>query len=475
MKKKGYPTEVLDITIKRINEKGYGYSRYIHPPDKGSNGKRLNINVTNVVPGDVVRVTIENAKGRNRATVDYDELLKPGPTRNLAIPTHTAVSGGSPLQYMQYDAQLKYKMDMVKGYLEETGFDPSVVQPILGMHEPTRYRNKMELTFGVNGEIGMHQQGNFRRVIDLEDSILAPQIMVDVKHAVSQWQKAYQLSGYDKTTQKGLLRNLLMRTSFATGELMVVIYATEAPAAHQEAVDDLVNRLMSQFENLVSLQWMEHATAAERIQSDATHILHGRDYMNDELNGFKYRIWPDTFFQANPVQAEKLVELALEMADVNEDMKVLDLFCGVGTFSLPFAKRSKKLAGIEIVENAILSARRNAEDNGIENTFFMVNDARKGLLELNEVWGHPDLLVLDPPRSGAGGKVMRSIGRFGTDKVVYISCSPKSLADDLVWLREFGYELVTVQPVDQFPHTTHVECVVLMKRVDKQLLKKASN
>lgn len=464
MKKKVYPTEVLEVTIKNINASGYGYAKHVHPPDKGSNGKGLNINVTNVVPGDVVRVTIPNAKGRRKAVVDYDELLQPGPSRNLAIPTDQAVSGGTPLQYMHYDAQLEYKMEMVKGYLKEKGFDTSLVKPIIGMDNPTRYRNKMELTFGENGEIGMHQQGNFRRVIDMEDSILAPEVMVEIKHTISQWQKDFDLPGYSKTSQTGLLRNLLMRMSFATGEIMIVLYATEAPQQHQAAADELVKRLTARFEKLVSLQWVEHAMATERIQADATHILHGRDYINDELNGFKYRIWPDTFFQANPVQAEKLVELALEMADVNKDMRVLDLFCGVGTFSLPLAKNSKDLAGIEIVENSILSARRNAEDNGLANTFFMVSDARQGLIDLNEVWGHPDLLVLDPPRSGAGGKVMRSIGRFGTDKVVYVSCSPKSLADDLVWLRDFGYELVTVQPVDQFPHTTHVECVVLLEK-----------
>ncbi len=465
MAKKRYPTETLEVTIEFINPNGYGYARYIHPPDRGSNGKHLNINVTNVVPGDVVRVTVENAKGRSKAVVEYDELLKAGPTRNLDVPIHEAISGGTPLQYMLYDAQLEYKSNMVKDYLKESGFDPALVQPIIGMENPERYRNKMELTFGATGELGMHQQGNFRNVIDLEDSILAPKVMVEIKHVLGQWQKDYNFPGYDKDEKSGLLRNLLLRTSFVTKEIMVVVYATKAPSELQAAVDDLVERLTSKFENLVSLQWVEHKEAVERIQADETYILHGRDYINDELNGFKYRIWPDTFFHANPVQAEKLVELALEMANVNSDMKVLDLFCGVGTFSLPLARNSKELAGIEIVENSIISARRNAKDNGLDNTFFMTSDARTGLKELRDVWGQPDMLLLDPPRSGAGGKVMRSIGRYGTDKIVYVSCAPKSLAEDLVWLREFGYELVTVQPVDQFPHTTHVECVVLMEKV----------
>ena len=462
MKKTDYPTEVLDVTIERIDQQGYGYARYLHAPDKGSEGKKLNIYVTNVVPGDVVRVSVPNAKGRGKAHVEYDELIKAGPTRNLDVPTTGELSGGTPLLSMKYEDQLVYKSDMVKGYLLENGFDTNVVQPIIGMTNPTRYRNKMELSFGSDGSLGMFQQGNFRRVIDLEDSILMPKVMVDIKHTVSQWQKDHMLKGYNKDSETGLLRNLLLRESFVTGEIMVVLYASEPASSHRESARDLSNRLTNHFPMIESLQWIEHAEATERVQTDSVEILHGRDYINEELNGFKYRLWPDTFFQANPVQAEKLVELALQMADVSKDMRVLDLFCGVGTFSLPFAQRSKELAGIEIVEKSIISARLNAKDNNLDNTFFMTSDARSGLLELKEVWGQPDLLLLDPPRSGAGGKVMRSVGRFGTDKVIYVSCSPKSLATDLVWLRDFGYELISVQPVDQFPHTTHVETVTLL-------------
>ena len=467
MEKVIHSTEVLEVTIDHLDSKGRGIARYIHPPDRGSCGRHLIIITMNVVPGDVVKVTVENAKGRSKAVVDYDELVKPGPTRNMAIPTHRAVSGGTPLQYMHYTDQLTYKMDLVKGYLKESGFDDSVVKPIIGMPEPERYRNKMELTFGADGELGMHEQGNFLKIIDLEASILAPKVMVEIKHAVSQWQKDHQLPGYNKEKHSGLLRNLMMRQSFATGELMAVIYATEAPEVLPDAIADLTQRLSKQFKNLASLLWIEHKDIVDRVQTDATYLLYGRDYIKDELNGFHYRIWHDTFFQANTTQAEKLVELALDMAEVESDMRVLDLFCGVGTFSLPFAQRSKELAGIEMVENSILSARRNAKDNGIDNTYFMVSDARKGLVALKDTWGQPDLLLLDPPRGGAGGKVMRGIGRLGTDKVVYVSCSPKSLAEDMVWLKDYGYELVTVQPVDQFPHTTHVECVVLMEKVGK--------
>ena len=143
---------------------------------------------------------------------------------------------------------------------------------------------------------------------------------------------------------------------------------------------------------------------------------------------------------------------------------MIDLFCGVGTFSLPFAERVKSLAGIEIVETSIESAKRNANDNGINNTYFLAKDARRGMDEILKTWGVPDLLMLDPPRSGAGGKVMRRIGRLGTDRVVYVSCNPESFAEDISWLSAYGYELEKVQPVDLFPHTVHVELVSLLRK-----------
>ncbi|MBG9982949.1 23S rRNA (uracil(1939)-C(5))-methyltransferase RlmD [Aerococcaceae bacterium DSM 111020] len=462
-----YPTEILDITIESLNHEGLGYARYIHPPTIGSNGKHLKLLIKNVVPGDKVRVSVPNAKGRKKAVLQYDELLEPSPDRDLSIPVAREISGGAPLQYMLYPKQLEFKEQFVKQTLEEQGIDSSVVLPIIGMDEPTRYRNKMELSFGKDGAIGMHEQGNPMKVIDLEDSILAPEIMIQVKHIVGQWQKDWDLPGYDKANARGLLRNLMMRYSFACDELMVVIYATEAVEKHREAAEDLTQRLVDAFDHLKSLQWIKYASLNERIAAEETEVLYGRDYIYDQLNGNQFRIWPDTFFQVNPTQAEVLVNTALEMAEVSPDDQVIDLFCGIGTFSLPFAQQAKSLTGIELVENSIRSARRNATDNQIENTQFIASDARKGLLQVQETSGTPDLLILDPPRSGAGGKMMRAIGRLAPEKIVYVSCSPKSLALDLVWLKDYGYQLQQIQPVDQFSSTVHVECVVLMSRVDK--------
>lgn len=468
--KKDYPTEVLELTIDHIDRRGYGVARYIHPPTTGSNGKHLVVFIPNVVPGDVVRVSVPNAKGRKRATLEYDELIEAGPGRNLDIPINEPIPGGTPLRFMKYDHQLAHKLTEVKAYMEEKGFNPDLVHDIIGMDQPDRYRNKMELTFGPNGELGMHQQGNFRKIIDLQDSAIAPELMIDIKHIVSQWQAKYQLQGYNKDTHEGLLRNLLMRVSFATGEIMVAVFATESlETMDPNVIQDLVTSLTSAYSDIQSLMWIKHADVTDSIQADEIEVIHGRDYIHDEIYGYRFRLWHNTFFQPNPVQAEKMIDYALDMAQVQEDMRVLDLFCGVGTFSLPLASRSKELAGIEIVESSIESAKRNAVDNGLDNTYFVAIDARQGMKDLPDTWGRPDLLLLDPPRSGAGGKVMRAIGRLGTEKVVYVSCNPKTMAEDMVWLRDFGYELKVVQPIDQFPHTPHVECIVLMEKVQTRI------
>lgn len=467
MRKNNFPTEVLEVEISHITPKGQGVAYYRHPAvAEGKLGKQLRLYINDVVPGDVVRVTVPNAKGRRRASVRFDELIKAGPTRNLEVEIEKEHAGGTPLKQMLYEGQLEYKENLVKQYFAEEGFDTDLVQPIIGMENPDRYRNKMDFTFGPDFELGLNEQNNYKKIIDIQDSIIAPKVMIEIKEAVSRWQKAFKLPGYNKDTREGLLRNLLIRQAPATREILVGIYATEAPEKHSAAVTELVAILMKEFPNIESFLWIVNTNIAEVSYDHKVHVLHGRDYINDKLNGFHYRIGYNTFFQASSVQAEKMVQCALEMAEVDETKRVLDLFCGIGTFSLPFAQAAKELVGIELVEDSIESAKENAELADLRNTRFFASDARKGLEELKATWETPDVLVLNPPRSGAGGKLMRSIGRYGSPNIVYISCNPKTLADDLKWLRDFGYEVKTVQPIDQFPHTVHVESVVKLEKQD---------
>lgn len=469
MRPTDYPTQELEVTIKEINNRANGVAVYRHEPFENTNGKHLKLFIPKTIPGDIVKVTVENAKGRRQATVDYDELVKPSPDRDLSISPNDALVGGTPLIYMHYDAQLKLKESLVKHYLAEEGFDTSVVRTIIGMENPNRYRNKMELTFGMNGELGMHEQGNYKHIIDMKDSILAPEIMVKLKKDISQWQNDFQIPGFDKDNQSGVLRKLIMRYSFETNELMAIIYATKAPNKMEGAAEDLADRLTKAFPELKCLQWGENTDRSEQIVVDQMHVLAGREFIYDKLNDYQYKIYPNTFFQVNPTQASLMVSEALKVAKVDKQTRIVDLFCGMGTFSLPFAAKAKELVGIELVEESIISARQNAKEAGLTNTCFFASDARAGLQKLKEEWDTTDLLILNPPRSGAGGKMMRSVGRYGSDQILYISCNPKTLALDLIWLKDYGYKLKSVQPIDQFPHTIHVECIVLMEKVHTRI------
>lgn len=464
MKRYDYPIERLEVTIDYMNTKGQGVAIYSHPSKPGNDPRKLVLLIPNVVPGDVVKVAVPNAKGRRRAHIHDFELVKASPDRNLNHQIEPTIAGGTPLQYMNYDAQLEYKENLVHMYLNEGEFDVYLIRPIIGMKNPNYYRNKMTFTFGPNGALGMHEQGNYKNIIDLKESIIAPKVMMAIKEMISDWQQRHQLTSYNKETGNGLLRQLMIRRSSRTEEMMVVLFAAKNPHILKKEVAQLTKQLTSQFPNLVSFQWIESSDKSDQMFVDEKFILYGRAYINEELNGFHYKLYYDTFFQASSEQAEKMVAIAMEMVHLHSDMRVLDLFCGIGTFSLPFAEKSKELVGIELVEQSIVSAEENAERAGLDNTHFFVSDARQGLETLKDTWDTPDLLLLNPPRSGAGGKLMRSIGRYGAKNVIYISCNPKTLAEDLKWLKNFGYEFKTAQPIDQFPHTVHVETIVLLTK-----------
>ncbi|MGV3489203.1 MAG: 23S rRNA (uracil(1939)-C(5))-methyltransferase RlmD [Tuberibacillus sp.] len=453
--------ETLVTEINVLDSKGSGQAVVWREREQGSNPKKLKLTIPRTVPGEKVRVTVDDPE-RRRRMAKPEEILEAHPERIAPPCPHFELCGGCVWQHWQYAGQLKQKTDHVKRAIAAEGFDANLVQDTIGMDNPWHYRNKMEFTFAVDGSLGLHEQGNFRKIISLETCLIAGEKMVEAAMEVAAWAKEYGLKGYDKENHNGLLRHLMVRESFATGEIMLALFATESPASHETAVNNLVKRIGDRFPEVKSLMWLENTQWADRTQSEKSHVLAGRDFIYDEMAGYRYRLWFDTFFQTNPTQAQKLVDLALEMGDPKKSEKMIDLFCGVGTFSLPFASRVEKLAGIEIVETSIESAKRNAQDNGITNTYFLAKDARLGIDQVLESFGNPEILLLDPPRSGAGGKVMRKIGRAKPKRIVYVSCNPDTFATDIKELVPFGYTLKKVQPVDLFPHTVHVECVSVL-------------
>lgn len=450
-------------TIEELNNRGEGI---VHVQTLRKNGKYRNteLAIPYTLPGE--EVLAKQTMPFRKKKAQMEERYTSHPERITPECEHFGLCGGCSWQHWTYEAQLQQKTAQVKSYMVNNGHDPDVVQPTIGAVKEWNYRNKMEFTFSPSGELGLHEKDNYRHVIPLKECLIASSTMVDVSMTVATWAKKHQITGYDKGTHTGILRNLMVRHSQATNEVMLALFATVAPEevpVHQELVDTIV----SNHPEVKSLMWLENREVADRVQSEKTHVLSGRDYIYDELAGFRFRLWFDTFFQTNPEQAQVLVDLALELAQARPDERMIDLFCGVGTFSLPFAKEVKELYGVEIVESSIASAKRNAVDNEITNALFFAQDARRGLAEVVETYGTPDLLLVDPPRSGAGGKVMRRIGRTEAKRVVYISCNPETFAEDIVHLQAFGYRLEVVQPVDLFPQTYHCEIVALLSRVDE--------
>lgn len=457
-------SEQYTVTIEKLDDKGFGQAIVWRENELG-NKRKLKLIIPESLPGEKVQVTVKEPHRRWQRQRP-DKVFDRHAERVEPKCPHFGVCGGCVWQHFSYEGQLKEKGDRVKALLVEQGFSESVVRDPIGMDEPWLYRNKMEFTFSPEGNLGLHEQGNFRKVIPLETCLIMDKDMKEAVLEIARWVKRHEYPGYDKDTHTGLFRHVMVRKSFATGEIMLAIFATES-YEKVEHVDEIVEIIREKYPEVKSLLWLENRDLADKAQAEEVHLLHGRDFIYDELAGYRYRLWYDTFFQTNPTQAEKLVEIALEMVRPTKKEKMFDLFCGVGTFSLPFASKVKHLSGVEIVETSIESAKRNAKDNGIDNTYFLAKDARRGIDEIIEKFGVPNVVLLDPPRSGAGGKVMRRIGRTGADRIAYVSCNPATFATDIKELEPFGYTLEAVQPVDLFPQTVHVELVALMSRVEE--------
>lgn len=437
--------------------------------------------IKDAIIGDVVEAKVMKAK-KNYGYARLMNVLTPSKDRVEEVVCPMARKcGGCQIQEMKYPAQLAFKESKVRGNLERIGEVPSelldqIMHPVVGMDEegmqPFRYRNKAQFPIGTDKDgrvtAGFYA-GRTHSIIGNTDCVLGVEVNEEILNCILDFMEEFEIPAYDEVKHKGLVRHVLLRYGFKTDEIMVclVINGKTIPHCH-----DLVGRLR-QIPGMTSITLSSNTAKTNVIMGDTIRLLWGQEFITDYIGEIKYQISPLSFYQVNPVQTEKLYGLALDYAGLTGNETVWDLYCGIGTISLFLAKKAKQVYGVEIVPQAIDDARNNAKINDITNAEFYVGKAEEVLPEYYKEYEkthngetvHADVIVVDPPRKGCEESLLQTIVDMQPEKVVYVSCDSATLARDVKFLRAKGYELKDLTPVDQFPHTVHVETVCLLSKL----------
>jgi 23S rRNA (uracil1939-C5)-methyltransferase len=414
--------------------------------------------VADAIPGDRVRAVVEKSK-RAYAEARAVEVLEPSPDRLEPTAHHP----GAPWQVLPYERQLETKHAQVDDALRRIGrLDGFELEPIVEAVEPWRYRNKLEYSFGTDdaGRLvcGFHAPGRWNEIVEITDCLLASAAGNAVRDRVVDWCRAQGLTAFDRLSGEGFLRNLVVRESRTSGELQVRLVTSPGRLDREGLVQAV--------DPVGGLLWTRLDSVAETTQGGETELLAGSDRLEEEIGGMRVQISPSAFFQTNTEMAEQLYRLAIEYAAPAASDRIYDLYCGIGTIGLLMAPRAGQVWGLELVEDAIAHAIANAKLNEVENASFFAGDVRLALRELVERAGRPDVLVVDPPRSGLSQKVVRRVIEAGPRRIVYVSCNPTTLAPNAAQLvADGGYRLRRVRAVDMFPQTPHIECVALLERL----------
>lgn len=369
--------------------------------------------------------------------------------------------GGCQLQHLSYEGQLDFKRKQVEQVLARIGkldLNKVSVHPTLGMENPWNYRNKAQVPVGERegGLVAGFYQKRSHDIIDMERCLIQQAENDDVVQAVKTICEKYGIRAYNEEKHKGWLRHIMVRYGLVTKEIMVVFVTRTADFPHK---NEVITEITNQLPQVKSVVQNINNKKTNVIFGDETNVLWGEEYIYDKIGDVKFAISARSFYQVNPEQTKVLYEKALEYAELTGEESVIDAYCGIGTISLFLAQKAKNVFGVEIVPEAIEDAKRNAELNGIANAEFAVGEAEVVIPEWYKQGNQADVIVVDPPRKGCDEALLKTILDMKPKKVVYVSCNPGTLARDLQVLELGGYKTVEVQPVDMFPHTTHVECV----------------
>ena len=449
--------QILTLRIERLSSDGSGVA---HSADGEA------VFVPGTAPGDEARVRIVKDCGRYAFGI-LDELLTPSPDR---IPVDCPVAGpcgGCSLRHLDYAAELRAKQESVLDAFRRIGGLEVPVLDILPSPEVDRYRNKVQFPVGVdkNGApcIGFYA-GRTHRIVPCPDCKLQPGVLNEIGNALCAFFAQQGIRPYDEQSGKGLVRHIFLRRGAHSGQIMVCLVCTRAKLPHAE---QLCTALREQFPAISTILLNVNAKNTNVILGGENHILYGPGYIEDTLCGVPVRLGPLSFYQVNTLAAERLYGVASQYAQLTPDDTLLDLYCGMGTIGLSMADQCRELIGVEIVPEAIESAKANAARMGetvAAKSRFFCADAGQAATQLAAEGLHPDIVMLDPPRKGCDEATLSAVVRMAPRRVVYVSCNPATAARDAAWLEKNGYHAEKVQPVDLFPRTKHVECVIALSK-----------
>ena len=426
------------------------------------------------VPGDVADIKLY-AKKKKVLFAEIQTLIKPGKDRVTPFCSHFGTCGGCKWQQMDYQAQLSWKNQHVIDAFERIGkVQCETWEPIVGGENDRYYRNKLEYAFSnqrwltfdemkagavADNAAGFHIAGRFDKILNIEQCFLQDDRGNQIRNFVRDYAIQNHIDFYDVKAQTGFLRNLMIRNTSTEQWMLVLIVGRDEP----EILNPLLEQMLVKFPFITSLVYGVNGKVNDAIYDIELHTYFGPDYIEEDLDGLRFRIRPKSFFQTNTKQALKLYNLVAEYAGLTGKENVYDLYCGTGSITLFLARYAQKVTGIESVPQAIEDAHENATQNGISNVSFLVGDMRFLFNDqFIENSGFPDVIITDPPRAGMHGDVVEQLLKIASPKIVYVSCNPATQARDLALL-ESKYRIVKTRPVDMFPHTHHIENVTLLE------------
>ena len=451
--------EIL-LTIEDFTKEGEGLGKYQGFP----------LFVKDTVIGDVAKVSVTKLK-KNYGYARLVEIIEPSPDRVIPPCPVARQCGGCKIQQLSYEKQKEFKWNQVANCMKRIGGFADIeskMEPVYGMEEPWHYRNKAQFPIGKDKEgnlVAGFYAGRTHSIVPNTNCLIQAKVNQQILETVLSYMKANHISSYDETSHTGLVRHVLTRVGFTTGEIMVCLILN-GKKEQLKNVSALINELKT-IPGMTSIIVNTNKEKTNKILGPVCQTLWGKDYIEDYIGNVRYQIGPLSFFQVNPSQTKVLYSKALEYADLKGQEVVWDLYCGIGTISLFLAQKAKQVYGVEIIKEAIDDARNNARINEMDNVTFYVGKAEEIVPAQYEKTGiRPDVIVVDPPRKGCEASLLHTMTQMQPERIVYVSCDPGTLARDCKILCEEGYEIKKVAVVDQFSHSVHVESVVAIQRKD---------